>query len=426
MIHDDTYKSTVRKLSDRLVEAQRPIRILDAIKWDADIQEKFFKKKAQEQPEVDGDYYAKHPLSFDPKEKKLEFHTIERDTIKQLGQFSPIGQIMRRMCREYQMTVDMIAARGQPQFSELSQELYGSANDVFHAGDPTLADLSVMMSSMLEHINLKALPADPKTISGEEAVNLLSERLKNRFGAADKVRVILSDGIIADAAAGSDYIKIKRDAYFSERELRQLEIHEGWVHVGTTLNGLAQPYCTFLSKGPPSSTITQEGLAIVTEITSFVSYPERVKRITDRIRAIHMAEDGATFLDVYAFFLKQENSEVDSYAHTSRVFRGSTPTGKPFTKDLAYSKGFILLYNFIRLAVKRGMVSRLPLLFCGKSTLEDVRVLANLVEEGLVIPPKILPPQFEDLNALTAWMCYSNFLNQLNLKRIEADYMNIL
>ena len=53
---------------------------------------------------------------------------------------------------------------------------------------------------------------------------------------------------------------------FSERDLQVLEVHEGWVHVGTTLNGMNQPVCTFLSKGPPSSTITQEGLAILMEV----------------------------------------------------------------------------------------------------------------------------------------------------------------
>ncbi|MFZ0256864.1 MAG: hypothetical protein WAN46_14755, partial [Gammaproteobacteria bacterium] len=33
---------------------------------------------------------------------------------------------------------------------------------------------------------------------------------------------------------------------------------------------------------------------------------------------------------------------------------------------------------------------------------------------------------FADLNGLTAWMCYSNFLSRLSLERIEADYANLL
>src|SRR3546814_7011748 len=67
-----------------------------------------------------------------------------------------------------------------------------------------------------------------------------------------------------------------------------------------------------------------------------------------------------------------------------------------------------------------------PLLFCGKTTLEDMRTMRQLVDEGLVVPPKYLPEQFRDMNALSAWMCFSNFLNHLSLDRIEADYSNIL
>jgi len=256
-------------------------------------------------------------------------------------------------------------------------------------------------------------------------VEILQERLAMVFG-DDTVRVFESDGIVADAAAGADYIKIRSDATFNSRDVRALEVHEGMVHVATTLNGLNQPFCTFLAKGPPSSTVTQEGLAILMEVISFTSYPTRLRKLTNRTRAIHMAEEGADFLEVYRFYREQGFNEQSSYNNSSRVFRGSSPTGLPFTKDLSYLKGFILIYNYIQLAVRKGKLEQIPLLFSGKTTLEDMRTLRQLVDEGLVVPPKYLPPQFRDLNALSAWMCFSNFLNHLSLDRIEADYANIL
>jgi len=73
-----------------------------------------------------------------------------------------------------------------------------------------------------------------------------------------------------------------------------------------------------------------------------------------------------------------------------------------------------------------GKLQQIPLLFCGKTTLEDMRTLGQLVEEGLVVPPRYLPEPFADLNALSAWMCFSGFLTNLSLDRIEADYANIL
>lgn len=425
--HDD-YLQIIRSLSDRLVEAQTPIRVLDAVKWDDSIRDGFFAGGFRKLPAVDRAYYESRPLSFDSVAKKQEFQVIERDITRQLGQFNPVGQIMRRMCREYRMVIRMLEARGTADFGLISEELYGAASDAFHAGDPTLADLGLMLSDYLNNIADRGdLKDEPKNLAASDAVSMLQDRLNRVFGEEESViRVFESDGIVADAAAGADYIKIRRDAMFNARDVRALEVHEGLVHVGTTLNGLNQPICTFLAKGPPSSTVTQEGLAILMEVIAFASYPTRLRKLTNRTRAIHMAEQGAHFLEIFDFFRDQGYSAEDSYGNTSRVFRGSTPESMPFTKDLSYLKGFILIYNYIQLAVRKGKLEQIPLLFCGKTTLEDMRILRQLVDQGVVVPPKYLPEQFRDLNALSAWMCFSNFLNHLSLDRIEADYANIL
>lgn len=422
----DDYQLCIRALSDRIVEAQIPIRVLDAVKWDDGIREAFLQAKGKQLPAVDRDYYLGRPLAFDAQAKKLEFQNIERDITRQLGQFNPVGQIMRRMCKEYRMVIRMLEARGTEDFGLISQELYGAASDAFHAGDPTLADLGLMLSDYLNNIAARGdLEDEAKNLDASDAVNILQQRLAGVFG-DDTIRVFESDGILADAAAGADYIKIRSDARFNERDVKALEVHEGLVHVGTTLNGLNQPICTFLAKGPPSSTVTQEGLAILMEVIAFASYPTRLRKLTNRTRAIHMAEEGADFLQVFEFFREQGYGMEGSYSNASRVFRGSLPNGLPFTKDLSYLKGFILIYNYIQLAVRKGKLEQIPLLFCGKTTLEDMRTLRKLVDEGLVLPPKYLPPQFQDMNALSAWMCFSNFLNHLSLDRIEADYANIL
>ncbi len=424
----DEYQTIVRGLSDRIVEAQTPVRVLDAVKWDDATRQAFFAAKGRELPQIDRAYYEGRPLAFDSSAKKQEFQDIERDITRQLGQFNPVGQIMRRMCKEYRMVIRMLEARGTPDFGMISQELYGAASDAFHAGDPTLADLGLMLSDYLNNIADRGdLRDEPKNLTAPQAVELLQKRLDVVFGEGEGViRVFESDGILADAAAGADYIKIRSDALFNERDVRALEVHEGLVHVGTTLNGQNQPICTFLAKGPPSSTVTQEGLAILMEVIAFASYPTRLRKLTNRTRAIHMAEEGADFLEVFAFFREQGYGDDESYSNASRVFRGSTPAGLPFTKDLSYLKGFIMIYNYIQLAVRKGQLEQIPLLFCGKTTLEDMRNLRQLVDEGMVVPPKYLPPQFQDLNALSAWMCFSNFLNHLSLDRIEADYANIL
>ena len=64
------------------------IRILDAIKWDEAIEREFFDKGCKELPAVTRDYYLNRPLPFDPEQKYHEFHEIERDIRRQLGEFN--------------------------------------------------------------------------------------------------------------------------------------------------------------------------------------------------------------------------------------------------------------------------------------------------------------------------------------------------
>ncbi len=158
--------------------AQTPIRVLDAIKWDDGVRKAFLKGKGKHLPEIDRAYYEARPLAFDASAKKLEFQNIERDITRQLGQFNPVGQIMRRMCKEYRMVIRMLEARGTADFGLISQELYGAASDAFHAGDPTLADLGLMLSDYLNNIAGRGdLKDEAKTLSAEDAVAMLQQRL---------------------------------------------------------------------------------------------------------------------------------------------------------------------------------------------------------------------------------------------------------
>lgn len=418
---------TIRTLSERIVKAQKPIRILDAIKWDQSVQTAFFAKDCRELPKINAQYYAANPLSYDLGQLTAEFYAIERDIHKCLGQFSGVGNIMLRICREYRTTLNLLAARGTPEFGRIALELYGSADDAFYTGAPSLKDLAEMLRQPLTHlIREVSTQADEKCFNSQQAVELLTDRLAFYFQDANKVKVMLSDNIVADAAAGADCLKINKDSLFSERDLRLLEVHEGWVHIATTFNGAAQPICTFLSKGAPSSTITQEGLAVITEIFTFSCNPIRVQRIIDRISGIHMAEQGANFLEVFNHFCEQGNSKEDSYKIAMRIFRGSAPELGPFPKDLAYGKGFILIYNYIRLAIQQGLLRNIPTLFVGKTTIEDLQTLTELMAEGLVIPPVYVPPQFSDLAALSSWMCFSLFMNKLDLGQLSLNYKGIL
>jgi len=119
------YGEAIRELSEQIVAAQKPIRILDALKWDAEIREYFFQHQCKKLPLINAEYYQrKNPLTFDPQKKIEEFHEIDRNIRRKLGQYSGVGSIMQRMCYEYCRVVDMLMARGTKNFTDISQELW--------------------------------------------------------------------------------------------------------------------------------------------------------------------------------------------------------------------------------------------------------------------------------------------------------------
>lgn len=416
-------QSTILELSKRLVKAQEPIRILDAIKWSDEIKHDFFRHKGEKLPSVGTSYYEKNPLNFDIQDKRDEFNGIIRDTQNQLGQYSVITQLIDNRCHEYIKAIDMLACRGRKEFSDYSKELYGSPDDAFYYGGPKLSELGLSLGNILHNLHTDLVSEkDEKNYSAKQAIDILQPKLMSYFGDNNKVVVKLSDNIVADAAAGADTIKLNSQKTFSDRDLRYLEVHEGWVHVGTTINGQHQPYCTFLAKGSPSSTVTQEGLAVITELFTMSSSPNRMLKISNRVKGIELSNQGANFIDVYRFFLDQNYQPNDAYHSCVRIFRGSTSEYGPFTKDLSYTKGLVLIYNFMRLAVQKNQVHLIPLMFCGKVLLPEVKLLAKLVEQGLVIPPTYLPPQFADLSAICSWMAFSLYLNRFDLAVLGDQY----
>jgi uncharacterized protein (TIGR02421 family) len=426
-----SYKELVARLADRVVDAQRPIRVLQALRWDASFEERFLKNRQRELPRVDAAYYERVDLGFDPHEKTAQFEDIARDIESDLGERDAIGQILLTTVLEYRDVVRMLATRGTPEFYAWSRKLYGSPKDMFPDGKSSVKDLGRLLYGLLTNVDTWAGPnqaVDPayeRTIDATEAARQLGQRLAAFFGDTH-VRVEADNDILADAAAGSDYVKVRSQARFSARDIDILEVHEGWVHVATSLNGQAQPVAKWLAKGPPRTTAVQEGLAALLEMFTFRTYPRRARRLNDRVLAVDKAEDGASFIDVFEWFRTEGYEEDECFHNARRIFRGGVlEGGAPFTKDACYCKGIVLNYAFIRSAIQHDRVDLLPFLFVGKVAHEDVPVLARRVADGVVKPPYYLPPMFRDANGLAIWMAYSTFFSQLGGEAMAEHYARL-
>jgi uncharacterized protein (TIGR02421 family) len=388
------HQKTVRALSDRIVAAQRPLRILPAIHWGEAVEAAFFAAGARELPPVTTDTYLANPLPFDPAAKTEELRAIERDVDHRLGRGDPSADLLRRRCEEYREVVGLLTARGTPAFAAISSRLFQTAATTLETRAVTALFAALAPGDPTRPENLR------KIFDAPEAVRILADRLRPVIPPDCRIRVTLCDRIVADAAAGCGYVKLRRRAVFSVLDLALLEFHEGWVHLGTTLNGLRQPVLTALAKGPPSTAATQEGLAVLCELLAGVCHAGRLARLWRRTQAVRMAEAGADFLQVYRHFLKFTDEPGDSYQQAVRVFRGSLPAGcGPFAKDLCYALGLSRVLAALSPAAAAGHDDAM-LLFSGKTAIAELGTLGRLHEARLVARPGIVPPPFLDRRAL--------------------------
>lgn len=421
-----TYKEKLKLVSKKLVEAQRPIRILNSIRVKESWSDELKKSKFSALPNGVREYYDSIELGFDPASKVQELEDLKSEIVRTLGAGDELGLHLQKICDQYLLVVQMLVARGQSDFYRFARELYGSPKDCFAEDLNTISEMSHLLYGILSGIG-PSLPevVYPENITAPEVVAMLNERFA-RYFTDHKVVAKLSDGIVADASAGGDKVKIRDGAMFSIRDVDIYEVHEGWVHVGTTLNGRSQPAAEFLSIGPPRCASTQEGLAVIMEIFTFRSFIQRAKQINDRIICIEKAEDGANLLEVIEYLRTEGYSEEECIANAFRVFRGSTLVGgAPFTKDISYCKGFVENYNFLRSCIRVSKPFLIPFLFAGKLHVEDVALLYAKHREGLVEAPRFLPPHFQDLNGLAVWMSFSSFFNRVDLQSVQAHYKKI-
>ncbi|MGD0525183.1 MAG: tyrosine/phenylalanine carboxypeptidase domain-containing protein, partial [Polyangiaceae bacterium] len=148
-----SYKEVVATLAGRIVEAQRPIRVLQALRWDDEVEHHFLRSRPRELPKIDAAFYEKLELGFHPKEKEREFEQIARDIDRDLGEADAVGHIMMTTALEYRDVVRMLSARGTPAFYAWSRKLYGSPKDKFPDGRSTVRDLGRLLYGILTNVD---------------------------------------------------------------------------------------------------------------------------------------------------------------------------------------------------------------------------------------------------------------------------------
>ena len=395
----------VREISAEILEAQKPLRVIRALDWPDEVEREFFSAGATALPRPS---YSVPPGVADA---LVAFQNLS----KRLGGDNEIERFLCRTCVSMATAARMLLSIGSRDFYHHSVELYGRPGSLSSDRCTTNLDLARHFEEVVAGFSLPPTAEDQATLDAEQAADFLRERFATFFtGHAVKVKVV--DHLAATASSTPAEIRLKRHAHFSPRDLRQMEVHEGQVHMATTLNGRAQPVLPFIGVPSPRTTRTQEGLAVLTEFITGSTSLWRVRRLCDRTLAIHAAEGGASFLDLYRFFLDRGHDEHTSFDCARRVMRGGlVEGGAPFTKDGCYLDGFLRVTNFLRIALTKGQSQLVRLLFVGKLAVDDTPLFDRLAREGILAEPIYLPAWAKDLSYLTAFMSYTAFLGRSDL-----------
>jgi uncharacterized protein (TIGR02421 family) len=399
-----------------LRQAEQPVRVLRTIAWPKSVEEEFFARGASEPPEVE--YAALDPMPV------VELVAQARRLL--LGG-TPVDTWLLRAAQAIEYGALMLANVGTAKFYHYSKLLYGAPADTLPDGQTT----SLAIADKFDRILMEYIAAPPNfgrdghQMTSDELAAGVTTFVQRQFG-EEAPPVELVDNLASRALAGARYIRIRRGESFSDLDLLQLTHHEAGVHVATTLNGVRQTEFPILAAGHPGTTRTQEGLAVIMELLSGSIDPIRFSRLAGRTLAIKMAEDGADFMELYAYFLERHDEPRAAFDSARRVVRGGLMGGgAPFTKDSVYLHGLLAVHNFMRVAVRLGRFDCLPLLFCGKLDLDDIPALGLLAHSELIYPPHYLPPRVADPRFLVAYMGYSSFLNAVNLQAVMDHYAEL-
>lgn len=308
------------------------------------------------------------PIKINPFQLKQNLSALKIQDISDVS----IRQLYESVINSYYDKIDLLSSLGTKKF------LY---NSLRYFGRPSNKDLK----NAQYILHLPAIPSEPKRvplISIDEAIEIFKTGLED-YGIDCKIQ--LSTKVISQVMVlnSKKTILIRPDAQFSRKEANALVEHEIGVHMVTTQNSADEKLKIF-NLGLPVNTLTQEGLAILSEYLSGNITLKRLKKLALRVVTTDMMCNGADFIDCFNYLVHQQNvSESNAYTIVTRIFRGGG-----FTKDYLYLSGFEKILKTWKAGTKLS-----PLLV-GKTSIDYYDTINEMIERKMVSKPKFTTKSF--------------------------------
>jgi uncharacterized protein (TIGR02421 family) len=402
-------------LDKELVKIASNFKILTLIEWPKNIQEDFlanYKSGNKAIPKVE---YVKRN-HFDA---LVKLEAIINATQKD----HPIAQYLNATAKSYWLANKMIENLGQTDMLKYSIEIYGQPSDTVVGSKYTNLDAANFFVEITDQFNEYHNMKDADVCILADTIRAQLEEETRKVITDDEVKFFVDDKLVPKAAAGRERVRLRSGTCFSPYDFKQLLEHEVFVHTLTAINGYRQPHLNSLSLGSPRTTGTQEGLATFAELITGAIDLSRLKRIAQRVIAADMAIKGANFIEIFEYFRANGQSDSESYSSAQRLFRGGDPNGKIiFTKDTVYLDGLLHAHSFFRWAMKNGKLGLSHVLFSGRLTFDDAEKLAPMMEAGVILPPKYLPPWLSQVPTLGGYLAFSLFANKIRVGGLDKQF----
>lgn len=360
MYQHDTISDATRKIDNDLFQLVSGIDILDAVAPLNYRQQKvaFFESNFSQNPEF---AYRSHQIDAFRKKRDL-FNLPIEDLVDE-----DLIQLYSEVIESYVDKINQFKSVGTPDF------LYESLS---YYGEPSAKD--IRNANFILHLPDDVDPQGDIVLTAD-GIQQVFETFARKEGYDYQIKT--DDSMIANALVSGSVVKINTAAQISMTEVNALAHHELGVHLVTTLNGRKQPL-RILSMGCPVNTMTQEGLAILSEYLAGYMTLSRLKILALRVVAVNSMISDKNFKQTFLLLKEQHNAPSDqAFTITARVYRGGG-----FTKDYLYLQGFHQMLNAYE---QRADFNNL---LSGKVSLDCLSVVSNLVAKGLLLPPQWISP----------------------------------
>lgn len=319
--------------------------------------------------EVDDPTFVYRELEDDPSVLAAELASIELDAVDDVA----LRSLLALKHREVMVQLEMLRARGSTEFAQLSEELYG----------PLGADLVAEAEAILAAVPL------PETVGGEpiraaEFAELAQSELAHYraiepdIGAHVEIRPD-----VAGVMVSGSVLLVSGATRIPPDRVHALLQHEVGTHLLTHINGSFQPIET-MAAGLAGYEETQEGLAVLAEFAVGGLSRFRLRQLAARVLAVSQMTAGETFAAVHRAIVRRGFSPSSAFTTTMRVFRSGG-----LTKDAIYLRGFLDVLGHLR--DRR----ELDVLWMGKLALAQLPLIEDLLERGMLRPPRLRPRYLE-------------------------------